>query len=76
MNNNELLVIYTLATIAQILITFCCYYFQNKKILKLQTDISNHHQFLLKVKNDLPILWTKTEELAVQILPPPEHQIH
>lgn len=74
--NNQLLAIYILVTIVQIVISLVCYLSQRKKISKLEFDRSNHHQFLLKVKNDVPQLWARVNELEEQILPPPDNKLH
>ena len=72
----ELIVISAIFGILQIIVSLVCYYFLNKKQSKTIKDVSNHHQFLLKVKNDMPILWSRVKELESQILPPEEHELH
>lgn len=46
------------------------------KLIELKNGFNNHHQFLLKVKNDIPILHRRVNELEDQILPPEENELH
>lgn len=46
------------------------FYFARKKLNKIEKKQQNHHDFLLKVKNDIPILHKRVHELEDQILPP------
>lgn len=49
-------------------------------IIKKQTELKkiqdNHHSFLLKVKNDLPLIYQRVVELEEQITPPDQHKLH
>ena len=46
------------------------FFFARKKLNKIEKKQQNHHEFLLKVKNDIPIIHHKIHDLEEQILPP------
>lgn len=72
----ELILISVIFGTIQIVISLVCCYILNKKYKEIKKDVSNHHSFLLKVKNDIPQLWKCVRELEDQILPPDEYNLH
>ena len=45
-------------------------YFFQKKLTEVKKKQDNHHNFLLNVKHDIPILHKRVSDLEEQILPP------
>lgn len=52
------------------------FYLFRKKLVQLKKTQENHHDFLLKVKHDIPVLHQRVSELEEQIIPPEENRLN